>query len=238
MPDIALNAKHFEDMISRRGRSVLWEQAFKCSCWSDSSGQPDYSCKACDGLGYIYDSPMNIYKILIMTLVLSKEFTPIGDFRMGDCIATIPEHFKTVEANKVLYPENPMFDVGEWDKITLTDTEFRYNDFLIKGESILGRPADTLKHKFVTRILSVLKANSETGEVTFYEYNVDFILNNMTLQWLPEGNSPAEGEKYSIMYYYRPTYIVYTQLPQSRDPDGQHFPKKVVLRLMDVVLDG
>jgi hypothetical protein len=241
MPEIKLQAQHFEEMITRRGIDVRWEQAIKCTCWSDDSGQPLYSCKACGGTGYLYSTPATIHTVLIMSLAMSKEFTPVGDFRMGDCIATIPQHYKAVDgAQRVTWPINPMYDIGEWDKVTLLDTEYRCNENLIRGVALRDQPADTLRSADVTKILGVLRANPETGEVYIYEAGTDYnIANGNTIDWIGASSDiPANGEKYSVMYYCRPVYVVYTQLPQSRDPDGQHFPKKVVLRYRDVAIDG
>lgn len=228
-----LNAKAFEDMITARGVPVKWERAQRCTCWDDLSGQPGYSCKACFGFGYVYDAPIEESAILIQSLIMSKDFTYIGEYRMGDAIATIPYRKRVMIDGLPAYVENQLYWIGDWDKITLMNTEFRSDEVLVRGERVFGREPDTLRNPDVTKIVSVVKTDPITGKITVYEPETDFILEGSQLQWI--ANSPIEGEKYSVQYYHRPVYVVYTQLPQHRDQDGQHFPKKVVLRYKDVV---
>jgi hypothetical protein len=238
MPDVRLSAQHFEEMITRRGVPVLWEKAIRCTCFDSYSGQPSYSCKACGGTGYVYAHPVKVTTVLIMSLVLSKDFTPVGDFRMGDLVATVPKRYKAQDANKkVIWPFNPMYDIGDYDKVTLLDSEYRAHDILVKDEPIGKRSPDTLSNQNITRVLNLVRTDANTGEVVEYFPEVDFTLNGNKVEWVTQ-NSPAPGEKYSVLYYYNPTYIVYTQLPQPRDQDGQNFPKKVVLRFREDILDG
>lgn len=234
MPSLQMNALKFTDMISKRGMPVKWERAQKCTCWDEYAGQPSTTCKACNGFGYIYDEPVYEDQVLVMSLILNKEFTQIGEYKMGDCIATIPElkKVKNTETGLWEYPKNPLYDIGEFDKITLMSTEFRSTDVLIKGQSMYGREADTLRNPDVTQILRVLKADPITGDITVYSKDINFTVDGNKINWI---TGLADGEKYSVMYYHRPIYLVYTQLPQSRDQDGQHFPKKVVLRYKDVI---
>jgi hypothetical protein len=232
----AMVAAHFEDLIFRRGRWVLWERAQQCTCWNTSSGQPLATCKACGGNGYLYDPPIQSHFILVMSMDLNKQFTDIGEFQTGDCIATVPYRTKAIDpvTGIISYPENPLYEIGEWDKITLLDSEFKSTDTLIKGQSLYGKKPDTLYHSHIVRVLRVLQANPDTGEVTVYNQETDFALDGNTITWLQGGKAPTDGSQYSVMYLHRPVYIVYTQLPQVRDQDGQHFPKKVALRYKGV----
>lgn len=231
-----LSAKTFEKMITDRGVPVKWERAQRCTCWDMTSGQPAYSCKACNGDGYVYDEPIEESAILIMSLVMNKEFTPIGEYRMGDAIATVPHRKQVVLDGLPAYVENKLYWIGEWDRITLMNTEFRSDEVIVRGEPFYGRDPDRLRNSEVTRIVSVLKANTETGKITFYNPETDFVLEAGRINWLEEAvQAPLIGEKYSVQYYHRPTYQVYTQLPQHRDQDDQHFPKKVILRYKDVI---
>lgn len=233
--NIRLSAKQYEDMITRRGTNVLWERAQRCSCWDISSGQPNYHCKACHGYGYIYDAPIEESAILIMSLALNKEFTQLGEYRMGDAIATVPLQKRVEVPGKISYAENPLYWIGEWDQITLLNTEFRSDELLIKDEALYDRDPDTLRNTCVTKIVGVHKADPITGIVTRYTEGVDFVLNGATIEWVQSDNVPLPGEKYSVQYYHRPIYVVYTQLPQHRDQDNQHLPKKVILRYKDVI---
>lgn len=231
-----LSAKSFENMITERGVPVKWERAQRCTCWDMTSGQPGYSCKACNGDGYVYDEPIEESAILIQSLIMSKDFTHIGEYRMGDAVATVPYRKRVLIDGLPDYVENKLYWVGEWDRITLMNTEFRSDEILVRGESLYGREPDKLRNEEITRIVSVLQADTVSGKITFYTPEVDFVLENGRIEWLGEAvQYPIIGEKYSVQYYHRPTYQVYTQLPQHRDQDNQHFPKKVILRYKDVI---
>lgn len=234
MPEVKLRENSFNELIRRRGGSVIYRRSIKCTCWDDSSGQPHYDCKACGGYGYIYDAPIEETHVLVMNLALNKEFTQLGEYRMGDCVMTIP-HIKKIMGEDQLwqYPPHPMYDIGERDQVTLLDSEFRTHETLVRGEPILGRLPDTLRQEFVTKILAIIQANPDTGEVKHYGTSL-WSCSGSTIQWLT-ADAPAIGTKYSVLYYNHPTYVVYTQLPQSRDPDGQHMPKRVVIRFKDVI---
>lgn len=235
MADIKLRAPSFEEMIQRRGIAVTWEKAQKCTCWDDYSGHPLDNCLVCKGIGYIYSDPLATRNILVMSLALSKDLSYIGEYQMGDAVATIPmrKYIKN-ESGLWIRPFNPIFEIGEWDKITLQDTEFRSQEVLRFNDTSSKFGVDTLRNKDVTRVVSILKANPETGELVYYEEETDFNLDGNRIVW--ENPEIMEvGDKYSVMYYHRPVYVVYTQLPQSRDPDGQHFPKKTILRYQGVI---
>ena len=233
--EVKLRAESFEDMIMRRGVHVKWQRSQKCPCWNGDSGQPAYDCKACNGYGYLYEPTIESKYILIMGLILSKDFTPIGEYRMGDCIATIPYRKKIMINGRWQFPFNEIYDVGEWDKIILIESEFRSHETLIRNTPILGRLSDTLRNEEITKIINVLSVNENTGVITSYNQGIDYELNNKRISWLLGGNSPINGQKYSVLYYHKPVYLVYTQLPQSRDQDGQRLPKKLILRYRDVI---
>jgi hypothetical protein len=230
-----MNAAHFEDLIFRRGKMVLWERAQRCTCWNADSGQPAVYCKACGGTGFLYDHPFQSKFILITGLNINKEQTQMGEVQLGDCIATVPYRTKVIASNGLIsYPDNPLYEIGEWDKITLLDSEFKSNENLVRGTPLFGRPPDTLYHGMVTKVIRILQADPDTGVVTYYTPDVDYKLNGNVIEWQSNGKQPAEGSQYSALYMHRPVYIVQNQLPQVRDQDGQHFPKRVVLRYKGV----
>lgn len=218
-------------MLYRRGRGVYWERAMKCSCYNEYSGNPNIACKACEGRGYIYDEPIYEDAVAVQGLVVSKNYTPIGEYQMGDAVCTVP--YKVPDKSQIPYSERlvPMFWIGEFDRVTLMTSEFKYTDTVIRGTWFRQQPPDTLRHRHITDVIRVLQSDPDTGQVTIYEPGVDYELDGRTIKWLDDGNSPAEETFYTVMYRYHPTYTVYTELPQARDQDGQHFPRKVILRL-------
>ncbi len=230
-----LHATKFEDLIRRRGRIVKWQEAIVCSCWNLDSGQPQYDCNACKGLGYTYANPIEDLA-LVMSVTHNKEFEEYaGVFEVGDAVMTVgyrvPEvHpvtgnvITTVEGRK-----NPIFHVGMYDLITLTDDEYKTSEILIKDTPIYGREADTVLNEDVVEVLSVSKSDPLTGDITKYKIGEDFEVEKNKIKWVGV-NQPMSGEQYAVQYTHRPMFTVLTQLPTPRYQDGQDLPKKVVLR--------
>lgn len=235
--NIGLIQSHFDDLLSRRGRHILWQQAQRCTCWNPHSGQPGYDCLACSGLGYVYDSPgIEETSVLLVSMVLNRDNPQnIGEERLGDCILTVPYKKLLMGQGIKRYEPVPAYWIGEYDRVIVLDTEFKTSEVLVRGEEIFGgkRISDSLRNEFVTKIIRILKSNSGTGEITYYSEGEDYQLSNNKIEW-NEDMGPEEGEKYSVLYLHRPTYIVYAQLPQPRNQDNQVFPRKVVLRHREI----
>jgi len=234
MPEVKLHAEKFEVLIARRGRDVEWRQAVMCSCWNPLSGQPNYQCKVCKGKGYTYEDPI-ICRALVTSIVQNKEFQDMaGVFDVGDAIMTVPKRMwkrlPNGQWNMKEYEIVPMFYVGMYDLITLTDDEVRSSEVLVRNRPIYERPADTLLNEHVTGIHAVRHADPDTGVLTVYQRGVDFEVVGNRIDWLPGGNAPADGEQYSVVYWHRPVYTVLTTLPKPRHQDGQDLPRYVALR--------
>ena len=235
MAEIKLNQQNFEELITRRGIPVKWERSMRCSCWSEDSGQPQYSCKACQGWGYVYEPPIEEDAVLVMALQMNRNDTPQGEFRLGDAVMTVPMRKRTTnEQGLIEYVDIPIYNIGEWDRVSLMNTTFRSHEHLVRGQGVYGRMPDTLRNPDVTSVLKVAKMDATTGSVTEYIEDEDYQVFGNYIQWA-SGQGPSIGDRYSVLYYHRPVYIVYQQLPQHRDPDQQHFPKRVVLRYRDVI---
>jgi hypothetical protein len=237
MPQVKIHAEKYEQLIDRRGRPIMWEEAVMCTCWDFRSGQPLYSCRACNGKGYIYMEPVES-NALVMSVNLSKDFQDMaGVFEVGDAVMTVPKHIP-----KKLYnggydmsdiEDNPMYDIGLWDRVTLLDDEYKSSEILIKGIPMDSRPADTLRNDKITGVKSIQKYNKNTGEATYYELGIDFAVQGSKINWIDMANSPSEGEQYSVVYFHRPIYIVTATLPKPRHQDGQDLPRYVALRYLD-----
>lgn len=243
MTQVKIHAEKYENLIDRRGRPVKWQEAIACSCWDATSGQPLYSCQACKGAGYIYKQPVT-GEALVTSITMSKDYQEMaGVFEVGDAVLTVPKRIPQahpttgiIDRTMATAISNPMFDIGMNDLVTLLDDEYKSSEPLIRGVDLYGRPADTLLNIDVTRVKSVQKANSETGVVTTYVQagqgvlNPDFQLTANLIDWLPGGNSPVAGGQYSVVYFHRPVYTVFTTLPKPRHQDNQDLPRYVALR--------
>jgi hypothetical protein len=233
MPQVKLHASKFEELILRRGRKVLWQEAVMCSC--SNNGHPLYDCKACMGVGYTLAQPIEDV-VLLQSVTSSKDFeAQAGMFELGDAVMTVGAYVP--EANPVTGNlnrtskgrKNLLFHVGQGDIITLTDDEYKTSEVLIKGTPIFGRQADTLLNEEVLEILRIQKSDPVTGAISVYARGTDFTFNKNIINWSGV-NKPADGENYTVVYTHRPSFTVFTQLPTPRYQDGQDLPKKVALR--------
>lgn len=238
MPEVKLHADKFEDMIARRGRDVLWEQAIQCTCWNLDSGQPNAECMACGGIGYTYE-PAVTERALVQSVTMSNEYNEAaGIFDIGDAVMTVPKRvfgLKTAPNNHsgvgtpVYLRDNAMFNVGIYDIITLLDDEIRTSEVLIKGQDYYERPADTLLNIKVTKLLNVRVNDPITGEIKKYEPGVDVTHTDNKIEWLT-ADAPPDGTQYSVTFMHRPVYTVIATLPKPRHQDNQDLPRYVVLR--------
>jgi len=235
-----LHAANFEEMIDRRGRTVSWQEAITCSCWNLDSGQPSYACNACSGKGFIYQAPSDV-KALVTSVTLNKEYADMaGVFDVGDAVMTVPKRIPVRTLTGALtsnFTDNPMFDIGVNDRITLLDDEFKTSEILIKGESIGHRSPDTLLNDQITRIKGVSYFDRLTGLETKYKVTTDYVLNGNTIEWIAGGSAPTDGAQYSVTYAHRPVYTVIATLPKPRHQDGQDFPRYVALRYLSGAVD-
>lgn len=150
------------------------------------------------------------FKAVITSLLGKHKYTGFGDWISGDSVMTFA-------ADK---------DVGDRDRITVNNAEERESDVLRKGKR------DFLLEATITRIIEVRDRDRT------YTEGLDFDRNNRNIVW--KGIAPTDGAPYSVLYFYRPTYIVWLNLPQNRAvvtrtvTDGstieKRMPKKVALR--------
>lgn len=239
MPDIKLHASKFETLIQRRGRTVRWQEAILCSCWNLDSGQPNYYCRACKGVGYTYAEPIESVA-LVMSITQHKEYVDsAGVFDVGDAVMTVPRREWAQEKNRFnmgKFEYVPLYDVGMYDIITLLDTEYKASELLVRGTEIQGRPPDTLLNDEVLSIKSIRQANSETGETTVYTSGIDYTHQKNTIVW-KDSRQPEIGELYSVTYYHRPMFTVLAELPKPRFQDNQELPKFVAMRYRSAGFD-
>lgn len=262
--EYGMNASLFDEAVADRGKTVVWRAGFRCSCTVRASAAPMNDCGACKGSGYVYQPPVSARILLqgIDTKrdILPAGVWESGDITASvpylQRVIT-----ETTSGNLIDWEPHPMWDIGVGDTIYLPDSEQRASEVLLRGEPMYGRLADTLRHPAETigRVLCLLASDPETGSVSYFsagadgtdftvdqaigavqwatDSTADYCLQGNKLDFNPNGaSSPilTTGAQYSVTYTHRPTYIVYVQSPQPRDQDGQHMPKKVILRLRGV----
>lgn len=196
IPVYALNQQKFEEMIAESGKLVTWRAGYKCSCWKEPSGSPDYDCKACGGIGYLYQTPHTVVA-LMSGIDMKKEILPAGEWRLGDISCTVPNRLMRTrpltppaEGTEVYWEPNPMWRIGESDLVTLPDSEQRTSEILVRGQSLWLRPADTMLHpaEAILDILSFSVSDPATGAVVYFTPGVkdtDYTVAGSVVTWGP-----------------------------------------------------
>lgn len=120
-------------------------------------------------------------------------------------------------------------DVAQDDVLTVLAGSNTQKDVIVRT----SYKTDTLGSYFVKEIVSITGIDAEGKPIT-YKQGVDYILvDTNKIKWLETDNSnyPEEGEPYSVVYHYLPTYRVVKEIPQLRTSENQRFPKKAVVKI-------
>jgi hypothetical protein len=163
-----------------------------------------------------------------------------GIFEVGDAVMTVPKRVPIRNAVGMptgKFVDNPMFEIGVNDKITLLDDEHKASEVLARGVGIGHRDADTLLNEHITRVKSISTSDIQTGIQKFYEPEKDYRLNKNVVEWVEGGNAPDIYQQYSVVYFHKPVYVVIATLPKPRHQDGQDLPRYVALRYMSGAVD-
>ena len=117
------------------------------------------------------------------------------------------------------------FVLGEPDIITPLLAEQTINEVIERGT--------TDKDQFnVFEATEILRVTGKTG--TIFKVNIDYkLFGQNQIQWLGSGSEPTEGDSYSVILKYRPSYTIFTDRSMIRTSENERFPRKVGLKLYD-----
>jgi len=197
-------------MLQLIGQAATWERASRCPCRSTRTGGADVACVVCKGVGWIWDAPQPC-SFGVSGSTPSRKFAAFAEWEDGDVLLTIPS-------------DSPAYDMGERDRITLTDSSLRSAEVLTRGTQ------DTLRYRKPIAILTVW-AIVNTIRKEYYE-SIDYLMDGPTIRWLTDP-FPA-GQPYSVLYRARPEYFVYRELAGDRPMGGRSMPRKVHVKLMEL----
>lgn len=201
----------FNTFLADIGARVTWRQASECPCRLPRSGGTQVDCPVCEGLRYVWDDGIQT-TIGVQGIKADRKFAAFVEWEKGDMLATIPS-------------DSPAYDVGEYDRFTMDEAEFRFSAVLTKGVN------DRLKYAKIRRISRVWAIVD--GEAQSYQEGVDFGVNGAAIAWVAE-KGPPDGTQYTVRYFAAPEYFVYLSIPQDRIQSNLNLPKRVPLRLMDL----
>ncbi|MGC8363005.1 hypothetical protein ACSHUI_00825 [Bacillus subtilis] len=169
----------FDKFVYQHGAKALWERSMLCSCISESSGQPDFTCPNCDGKGFSYDEG-KVIKALINNADGKKDSVPVGLLDVGTTLATISSEFR----------------VGFRDRLLFPDMRTVYSQVL----TYKGNPAGERLKYYCAEMQQVRVLDTKIPEDK-YEVNGSRII-------FKEDAGIQVGERFSVLMYTIPSYIV------------------------------
>lgn len=220
---VPFKREEFEALIKTHGYDVTWEKAAYCPFLKGTNPRAhDFNCKACHN-GFIYFDAQST-RVVMSSLNLSQQYYAYGRFDSGRAqITALPE-----------------FKISFWDRITLCNSRARFSEVVTRQ-----RGTDRDKLHYEPLCIVYLAWPKGTTLLTATE-GVDFTIDTSTgeLVW-NSTNRPGADTRYTIVYFYRPIYIV-TDVPhQVRDENvaagsgvvQKEFPVQVIGQLDQFIRD-
>jgi hypothetical protein len=214
----------FTRFIADKGYDVTWEKAVLCPNTPGNGlapGDHAINCTVCDhGLGFIYIDPIET-KMLMQGFKLNQSFYAFGRWDAGNQLVTA----------------EPEFRIGPWDRLTLGNGVGRFTQRITRQS---GTTLDKLKYSPLC-VVYVGWVDRSGALVTFTadeEFQVS--ADGGSLEWISDAQ-PDAGARYSILYDYRPRYVVQDLVHHHRDSTikGVHyqFPVQAVAKLDFMIRD-
>lgn len=168
----------FDRAIEQHGAEVTWEKSMLCSCYEEHSGQPDFTCPACKGLGYLYFDP-EVIRVVSSGLNGSKDQLPIGLLEVGSATMTARAKHR----------------IGFRDRVVFNDCLTPYSQFLKYEDA-------PVKLKFKAEEIVAVKVLDTDIPKDKYKLSDDkthIVFEDGILQY---------GEQFSVLIRMKPRYIV------------------------------
>lgn len=202
----------YATLADRRGWTVLWRRAQRCPCLRDDR-QPDPDCAVCDGLGFSL-APGLETKLTVAGNSRRRDYLQAGTTEEGDLRFSIPAFLW----NRVTVPyhlaENPAYDASEGDIIVALRAGG--SEITATQSVVLERGRrDRLRSHHPIKVIRVeaLRGSGKTAQTIALVQGQDFRIDadGRTFVWASAAE-PAIGENYSVLYSFRPEYVLRTNI--------------------------
>lgn len=203
-------ADRLEAMLEQFAQRVEWERALKCPCRSTRTGGALPDCPVCVGNGWLWESPVEV-SMPVQKMQTSRKWAAQTEWEQGDLLVTV-------------LPSSEAYNLAEYDRLTLLESVLTLSHVLTRGS------ADRLKYRNPTGLEAwTIAGNVKTDLVE----GVDYSVTAGAITWLT--NVVPAGGQYSVRYQAHPQYFVYRELVSDRRVGGDAMPRKVQVRLMDLM---
>jgi hypothetical protein len=193
--------------IQSHGANVWVSPHLNCPCLLDS-GQPTPLCPSCDGSGRLYPPSLAYASVMLLTQdspIHSLQET--GFWTAGTIRATLL----------------PGIELAYQDYVRQVDVKTTFADELLtKGID------DTLSFRYGVEVFVV------ADRTRIYRPGVDYTFSApQSIAWVPGGQAPALGERYSVRYRAYPEYLISPETPGLRIEARRAMSRVVTLQLLE-----
>lgn len=186
----------YESLLDDRGIDCIWERAAVCHCVNRDTGQPDFTCKICDGSGYRY---LQGKKIRVAITGLSSDY--------------VQDTFIFREPGTTYCTPKADVIMGYHDRLTFPDFQCAYSEAIKWNQAEDGAGISPRTFLIIKKVIYLADDKYE------YEDGVDFEVteDGYHLHWLDEDYAKKiDQTNMSILYYTTPSYLVDDLLHELR----------------------
>lgn len=200
----------FNAHLGNMGQNVLWRESQACPCRVQYSGGADPDCPHCNGAGRLWSSPVASVTGIVSREIVRK-YAAMAQLDLGDVMLVIPS-------------DQPIYDLGENDRVTMTDRTEPFSLHLVRGVS------DVLPLRFNPTTISSVTWIAE-GNIVLGAPPGNFF--DGQLAW--SSGAPPNNQAYVLTGRRNPEYFCYLSLPLDRPHhQGAPLPRRVILRRFDL----
>ena len=209
-----LNPGAFSAFLSGNiGQLMLWRSNTICPCVNSFSNSANPKCPKCAGKGRIWAAPVEA-RAGMTRQQIDVNLSQQVNWEMGDATLTVDE-------------SSPMYDAGQFDRITLLNSTDRFSLVLVRGQ-----PAERLFMK-VDKIDDVFWYTGQDGQGTRVQGGIPVVADDGTLTWA--SGAPPVGKEYAITGTRFAEYFLYLNLPSDRaEHFGARLPKLMRARRFEL----
>lgn len=199
----------FNSHLENMGQDMLWRVSSMCPCVNPNSGAAKHNCPVCSGKGRSWAAPVKVKAGLASEKVL-RAWAQFGQWTSGDAVISVPEN-------------SPMYDAGQFDRITMLNAVDRFSLVLTRGLN------DRVSFQ-ARKIQRVFWLNSQSQVV---EGGIPAVDGAGNLTWT--AGAPPAGMQYTVTGERYSEYFIYDDIPGDRNHHyGARLPRKIVARRFDL----
>jgi hypothetical protein len=220
--------RHWANLAERRGWRFLWRRAQRCPCL-DSSGHPNPDCAVCEGIGFSYEPGIET-RATVGSATRKRDYIEQGTTEEGTVvIALAPLVWDRKRIPYRLKP-NPVYEASEGDSLIAIDAVQTQSVVLERGRR------DRLRSRYPVSIVNVQALRGEGTEAQTVDFTEgeDYRRDGRDIVWATAAR-PEPGEKYSVLYRYKPEFVLRTEVPAPHLNNARALPKRFTALLRDRV---